>query len=435
MTTDPGLPNLPEDWTTGDTFRARDINDIAERINDVEDDNADDVEPAALAAGLAGKVDKVSGGLKVYGTNGAGEQAPWDAQETAAPYTIPYRDGEGALHAADAVGDDELVTMAQLKGRQPRFLTGTVATAAATAAKVVTLDAPSAAYVPAAGDFAAITFTLGNTVTTPTLAVNGQPAKGIIAGGGSSSAANTAIAAGTPVLMQFDGTNYRMHTANVGQIATLAASEVDAGTSTSTRSMTGQMGAYIRGPLLNARTVAGTETVVIAAGSITQVNGTTVGGVALAVGDKFVVLGAPAASGVLTGTVASTQPANGLYQVTAVGTNLTVARAAEMAGTNSPLGKAIRITEGGGYGPGVNTIVTVSAPVTGAFTYGTTALAIGDYFLGWGATSQRLQNYVTAVPASATATASRAGLYATDGAYLYISTAVNTWRRVAIAAW
>jgi len=54
--TDPGQPNLKEDWQTGDTVGSGDWNALAGRINDVEDANADDDEAiAALQAETSGK--------------------------------------------------------------------------------------------------------------------------------------------------------------------------------------------------------------------------------------------------------------------------------------------------------------------------------------------------------------------------------------------
>lgn len=54
--TDPGQPNLKEDWQTGDTVGSGDWNALAGRINDVEDANADDDEAiAALQAETFGK--------------------------------------------------------------------------------------------------------------------------------------------------------------------------------------------------------------------------------------------------------------------------------------------------------------------------------------------------------------------------------------------
>lgn len=40
--TDPGLPNLPDGWTDGKTLRGQDVEGIVDRINAVEDANADD---------------------------------------------------------------------------------------------------------------------------------------------------------------------------------------------------------------------------------------------------------------------------------------------------------------------------------------------------------------------------------------------------------
>ena len=83
---------------------------------------------------------------------------------------------------ATALGNDPnfATTVTNLiASKQAKFMTGTVATAASTAAKTVTLDSPWSSYTPVAGDWFFITFTSGNTASTPTLAINGTTARGI----------------------------------------------------------------------------------------------------------------------------------------------------------------------------------------------------------------------------------------------------------------
>lgn len=161
MTTDPGLPNLPEDAGYGSVVGPAEWNAHAERINDVEDANADD---------------------------------------------------------------------------QEAIRRGTVATAAATVAKVATMA--DATYVPKAGDLLLIEFTLGQTASNPTMSVNGAPALPITAASGSNTSAHTALGAGVEVLLLHDGDRYRYLTGNTTVYAAFTAAEAQAGTSGSGRLVT-----------------------------------------------------------------------------------------------------------------------------------------------------------------------------------------------------
>jgi hypothetical protein len=130
----------------------------------------------------------------------------------------------------------------------------------------------------------------------------------------------------------------------------------------------------------------GAETYTIAAGTVTTINGTTIDGVAVSAtgavnggGDYILVKDAPATSG--AGSANSTQPANGLYQVTAVATNITVVRASQMAagatagaGPPSPAGMLIGVMAGT---INIGNAWWVSSPnnPSAAFTYGSTAIA------------------------------------------------------------
>ena len=75
----------------------------------------------------------------------------------------------------------------------------------------------------------------------------------------------------------------------------------------------------------------GAETYTISAGAVTQITGTSVDGVTIAVNDRILIKNAPAASGAGAGagTANTTQPANGIYIVTNATTNLTVQRATD----------------------------------------------------------------------------------------------------------
>ncbi len=122
----------------------------------------------------------------------------------------------------------------------------------------------------------------------------------------------------------------------------------------------------------------GSETYTITSGSVTTINGTTVDGVSVAVGDRILIKDAPSASG--TGSFRSSQPANGIYTVTAVATNISVARAGDMAASSggngtaqNPSGAAVDVMAGTSNAQSSWQVSSPSSP-TGAFTYGTTAV-------------------------------------------------------------
>ena len=119
-----------------------------------------------------------------------------------------------------------------------------------------------------------------------------------------------------------------------------------------------------------AAATAGAETFTIATGTVTQIAGTTVDGVSPNVNDYVLVKDAPSSSG--TGSPGSSQPGNGLYQVTSNVTNLALARAASMTGSNGPAGAYVFVS--GGTVNADNGYV-VSVPSTNAgFAYGGNAI-------------------------------------------------------------
>jgi hypothetical protein len=144
-------------------------------------------------------------------------------------------------------------------------------------------------------------------------------------------------------------------------------------------------------PMLPTARVAttGVETFTIVAGSVTTINGTTIDGVTITSsgavngsGDYVLIKDAPAATGV--GSPNSTQPANGLYQVVAVATNISVVRATQMsaaatagAGPNGPDGMLIGVMAGT---INIGNAWWVSSPnnPSAAFTYGSTAIAFSQ---------------------------------------------------------
>lgn len=114
----------------------------------------------------------------------------------------------------------------------------------------------------------------------------------------------------------------------------------------------------------------GAETYTVTSGTVTQIAGTTVDGQSPAVSDYVLVKDAPAASG--AGSANSSQPGNGLYQVTSATTNLSLARAAAMSGTNGPAGAYVFIE--GGTASGSAGFVVSTPSTNAAFTYGTNAI-------------------------------------------------------------
>jgi hypothetical protein len=75
----------------------------------------------------------------------------------------------------------------------------------------------------------------------------------------------------------------------------------------------------------------GAETYTIAAGAVTQITGTSIDGVTIAVNDRILIKNAPAASGAGAGagSANTTQSPNGIYVVTNATTNLTLQRATD----------------------------------------------------------------------------------------------------------
>lgn len=118
----------------------------------------------------------------------------------------------------------------------------------------------------------------------------------------------------------------------------------------------------------SARAATATETLTISSGSVTQIAGTTVDGITAAVGDYILIFNAPAATGAAGGATFTSQPGNGLYEVSNNTTNLTVARAPEQSGTVHPAGDYVFVMAGTNAGAGFRVITPSSGA---AFTYGT----------------------------------------------------------------
>jgi hypothetical protein len=119
----------------------------------------------------------------------------------------------------------------------------------------------------------------------------------------------------------------------------------------------------------------GTETYTIASGAVTVISGTTLDGQSPNVGEYILIKDAPASSG--TGSVGSSEPANGLYSVTSNTTNLSVTRSADETGSISPAGSYVFIESGSTWAA---TGWVVSTPNTNAaFTYGTGNIAYTQF--------------------------------------------------------
>lgn len=115
----------------------------------------------------------------------------------------------------------------------------------------------------------------------------------------------------------------------------------------------------------------GGETYTITSGSVTQIAGTTLQAQSVSVGDRILIMGAPASTGAGSQFAFTTQPANGIYVVTGNTTNLTVTRATDMSGSINPAGLSVYSENpvAGWLGQGIFTVVTPYS--TAAFTYGT----------------------------------------------------------------
>jgi hypothetical protein len=149
---------------------------------------------------------------------------------------------------ADSVGSNS----------QAKFMTGTTATAGATTAKTVTLDAPWTSYTPVAGDWFIITYTSGQTASSPTLAINGGTAYPIRTPHDSgTNSSNTYASNGASHLLLFDGSSYRLPGATYNTTySAIADAEIINTGSTAARLITGQRAeTLMANEATNARTL------------------------------------------------------------------------------------------------------------------------------------------------------------------------------------
>jgi hypothetical protein len=181
------------------------------------------------------------------------------------------------------------------------------------------------------------------------------------------------------------GTNSFTGNANLGGNRATNAANASAGSDLVTLS---QVQSLLMGlsPLLSVQAMTtGAETYTIASGAVTQINGTTIDGVTLAIGDRILVKNAPASSGAGTAdssNAGSDIAANGIYTVTGNTTNLTVSRdstsSTPLSGTVNPAGKTVFAEAGAANKAAGYIVIDPTTPDT-AFTYGTTAMQWGKF--------------------------------------------------------
>lgn len=119
------------------------------------------------------------------------------------------------------------------------FIPATCTTAAATNAKVVTVNG-NPSYTPVAGDIFAILFTLGNSGTSPTININGSGAVSLRPAGATT---GVAITANFTVFVYWDGTRYVMFGSSTDNNTTYTAiteANILNGASTTAGLITGQ---------------------------------------------------------------------------------------------------------------------------------------------------------------------------------------------------
>jgi hypothetical protein len=118
----------------------------------------------------------------------------------------------------------------------------------------------------------------------------------------------------------------------------------------------------------------GDETFTISGGTVTQISGTTIQGQSVSVNDRILVINSPGSTGTGQSYGYTGNASNGVYTVTAVGTDMSVSRAADFSGSVNPTGMLI-FSENKNAGWMAQSIFGVQVPFTqGSFTWGTTQL-------------------------------------------------------------
>lgn len=186
---------------------------------------------------------------------------------------INFKGETGAkVESVDFVGDDMVFTLedastvsledakTDLKGNTGESGLGaviklTTATAAATADKTATLEG----YTPTTGDVIALTLTSGNSAASMTLNINGAGAIAIHCGGLAATSLTGAVTAGGTIILYYDGTVFVLTGATRDTNTTyseISEAEIDAGTASTARLISGRRTAYILSKVPAASTTA-----------------------------------------------------------------------------------------------------------------------------------------------------------------------------------
>lgn len=123
-------------------------------------------------------------------------------------------------------------------------ITGTCSTARATTAKTCTISG----YTLTSGDLLAITFTDGFSATSPTLSINGGTAINIKAGGVNVTTSLISVGAGVSFTLPlyYDGSFFYAYGSSINTTySAITNAEIDAGTATTARAITGATAQYV----------------------------------------------------------------------------------------------------------------------------------------------------------------------------------------------
>lgn len=182
-------------------------------------------------------------------------------------------------NTADTAKPVSTATQTALDGKRNVFMTGTVATAAATAAKTVTLNSPWNAITPAAGDIFLLAYTLGQTASSATVAINGGSAIAVrIANAAATNVSHTTAANGV-MMYYYDGTYLHLIGSQRNSDLDTNTTYVDTPTTYNTVASTSQAAAVNTAYLANhASQVNFTLPTTAPVGSVVRIQGLGAGG-------------------------------------------------------------------------------------------------------------------------------------------------------------